>query len=130
MLSHRQLLWTPVLGPGVCIVLDRAFADACVAHKPEDQLLFAQQVWRFSGGAGHVPSGFLDMHQGSLLPKGIYRGREGLWLTLEMFTLDSLNPTTRLVYHSHNADTSFDQLWLMCAFQAWVAGASVLLEWE
>lgn len=130
MTPHGELLWTPVLGASsVSILLDRPFAEACAAHQLANHPLFAQQVWELSGNEGHASSGFLDMYKGSLLPKGIYRGREGLWLTLEMATLDFSRETTRLAYHSHNADMASDQIWLMRAFQAWAVGASVLLDW-
>lgn len=130
ILTNRQIVWTPMVGrDSLAIALDRTFADACVAHKLEDQKTFMEGVWRFMGKKPPVePSNFLDMYKG-LLPKGFYAGHDGLWLTLDMTTMSStIQPPT---YHGHNEDRhAADRLWLLKAFGAWAQAATTILDWK
>ena len=84
------------------------------------------------GYASVAPGNFLDMFEGSLLPQGFYRNRGGVWLTLDMTTVESsgdANQTHPLKYHGHNEEHPEDRLWLLRAFAAWATGARTLLDW-
>jgi hypothetical protein len=131
ILTDRQIVWTPIVGKeSVAVALSRNFAKACMAHTVDDPKQLAEGVWKIMGKTPPVePSNFLDLHTG-LLPKGFYAGRNGLWLTLDLF--GSIEQGTRpLVYHGHNEDVSaWDRLWLLQAFAAWADAATALLEWR
>jgi len=130
ILTNRQIVWTPVLGPdSLAVALDRTFAEACIAHKHQDMKVFVEGVWKFMGNEPPVePSNFLDIYQG-LLPKGFYAGHDGLWLTLDHVV--SNNAKRPLVYHGHNEDHHVaDRWWLLQAFAAWAEAATTVLQWE
>ncbi len=128
--TSRQIVWAPTLGQDTLTVsLDRTFGDACMAHTEETTQSFADGVWRLMGDKSPIcPSNFLDMHNG-ILPKGIYAGHDGLWLTLDMGTVHSSRRP--LTYHGHNEDRfDADRLWLIRAFGAWVDAATAVLDWS
>lgn len=128
--SSKQIVWTPMFSNGaVAVALDTVFANECKKHpleQGEGQVL-AVQVWRFMGNAGPIiPSNFLDFQEGLLLKGIYYSSGDGIWLTLDQ-TESNESP---LLYHSHNADRrADDRLWLLRAFEAWVYGACVRLNW-
>ena len=129
ILTSGQVVWTPVIGPSsLSVVLNRAFAEACIAHKLEDLPAFKRGVWKIMGEQTDMPSNFLDLYGESIFPKGFYAGSNGLWLTVDMATTQrSMRPVT---YHGHNEELLVDQWWLLRAFQAWASGAIVMTEWK
>lgn len=132
ILTNRQIVLMPTLVPrGLGVALDRAFANACLAHTLVDARWFAGAVWRAMGNLSLItaPSNLLDMQGTSILPKGIYANRDGLWLTLDMDTLAGEDGTP-LQYHGHNAEHLEDRFWLLTAIQAWAIGAMTLLDWK
>lgn len=130
ILTNRQIVWTPIITPnGVAVALDQTFANACNARICEKPAEFTQRIWELSVGSSSklAPSNFLDMHAGSFLLKGIYKGINGTWLTLDEHSLSTGRPC---VYHSHNAESAADSMWLLTAFYVWANGAMCFLEWE
>lgn len=115
---------------GVAVALDPTFAQACLAHEIDAQMqqTFAQNVWEHMGNKGPMtPGNFLHFHEGLLLAGIYYKPGEGVWLTIDQSTYNSVFP---VMYYSHNADfLASDRLWLLHAFGAWAEGACVLLNW-
>lgn len=131
ILFNKQVVWTPVLvRDSLAVALERNFAEACLGHKPKDmrQLVVAVSARIKSESKRGLVSNLLDMYEGSLLPKGIYAGSNGVWLTLDVSAIsNSVRPFT---YHGHNEELVADRFWLMRAFQAWADCATTLLDWK
>lgn len=123
-----EVVWTPYLTESaVSIVLNSEFARACSARSEEHRDKVTTVTWQLMGNALPVtPTNFLDYEQGILI-KGIYAGRDGLWLTRDGRGVP--DDGCALVYHGHNEDRhSSDRLWLMRVFSVWVRTARVVLD--
>lgn len=124
--TDRQIVWMPITSRGgVAIALNRSFAEACIAHTSEDMDNFILAVWRYMGERTH--SCRLDIHKG-IFPKGIYAEKSGLWLEMDTGTI--AGSTRVITYHSHNADLTADQFFLIRSFQAWADAAMAALDWK
>ena len=131
ILTSGQVVWTPILGKdSLAIALNRTFAEACLLYTPDDVSYLAKRIWSTIDGApGHMPSNFLDIYNG-FLPRCIYLdGGKGLWLEIDVTTLNSsIRPPT---YNGHNEELLLhDRYMLMSAFAAWANAAMILMDWK
>ena len=132
ILSNREIVWTPNIGVGsLGIALDKTFAEACLAHQLEDMPAFTDAVWKYmdvSSQLKSLSSRTFTMEGSSLLMTGIYPGHDGVWLTLNKPEMS--DATKPFMYAGHNEEQVRDRYWLLLAFQAWVAGAMIVLNWK
>jgi hypothetical protein len=128
-------LWTPTIGSNYLgITLDRTFAEDChKARVPNDLKGFEKQIFGRIDNKhdrhtqSYTKNGYLSLNGGILLST-IYANRDGLWLALDLETLES--KVNYPSYTSHNDDNIFDRVWLIKAFDAWVQVASLMLNYE
>lgn len=131
MIYHDgDLVWTPYLTEdALSIALNSEFARACRAQKQEHQQKVTTVTWQLMNNKLPVtPGNFLDYDEGILI-KGIYAGRDGLWLARDGRGVPEAGRA--LVYNGHNEDRhSSDRLWLLRVFGMWVRTAKIVLDVE
>ena len=126
---NREIVWMPILsGDTLRVVLLHEFAVACSKCKIGETRDFEHEVWNRSQLSGQMPPNFLDLPDGTILPRGFYKNDNGAWLSSGGNPLDVLCEENAVIYNGHNEERA--RLWFLRAFQAWVEAASVQIDWK
>lgn len=126
LLSAKEAVWTPILAKQeIGVYLSADFSALCRSCVLTEKAHFLKVVWQKSGESGEPLSGFLTFDNDTIMIRGIYSYREGLWLTHDSH---SLTPKGLVRFTSHNADKAWEQIWLLRTFQEWVNTAIIYLQ--